>query len=124
MFEGQAKLTYYSDYAVAYIDKGIYDFYRWLIPKARKPQPQKYPPHITVVRRSIEKPTVQDNWRKYEGQSVLFRYDGLIHTNGIYYWLDAWSDEIGRIREELGLGFYRPPFDRYHISLGNEKQNS
>lgn len=121
LFDADAKLQYYSDYCVAYVDQGIVDFYRSLIPKAYKPNPQMWPAHITVSRKRIECPPNKEVWKKYEGQSVRFTYSNEIHTDGIYYWLNTWSDEIGRIREELGLDYYRQPFNSYHLSLGNLK---
>lgn len=121
LFEAEARLQYYSDYCVAYVDQGIVDFYRSLIPKAYRPKPQMWPAHITVSRKNIEKPKRLDVWKKYDGQSVKFTYSNEIHSDGLYYWLNVWSDSIGRIREELGLSFYREPFTVFHLTLGNMK---
>jgi hypothetical protein len=116
--------------AVARIDQGISDFYRSLIPKAYGVQPQAWPAHITIVRKGKETPTKMDAWGKHEGRTIEFTYDTTIQTDGTYFWLNAWSEEVGDIREELGLPRYRDDSafggvsrQEYHITLGNVKNS-
>jgi len=107
--------------AVVLIDPEIAKYSLALIPKYKNIQPQKYSAHITVVRLEKETPQIEF-WGKHEGEKVPFEYDAAIKSDGIYYFLDAYSKRIGDIREELGLSRYRVGFRSYHISLGNIKE--
>lgn len=120
---GQGKLAYsVQSRVVAWIDEEIARYYRSLIPKAYYVQPQMYPAHITVVRSyPIEIITDRSAWGKYEGRLFNFEYSGEIQYSAPYFYLDAWSEDFAEIRAELGLPRYRPRFDRYHITIGNRK---
>lgn len=128
MFESEATVRYGPGIRViAEVDQGISDFYRSLIPKYYYANPQKYRAHITIVRTNKEFP-LMDNWGKHEGKKILFQYDSYIHFDGLIFWLDAYSKDIGRIRQELGLPEYRDDRayngvlrDAYHISIANIK---
>ncbi len=96
------------------IDKGISLFYRSLIPKYYKANPQRYEPHISVIRK--EKPKNLAAWGKYEGKRIKFIYSNYIHNGTQYWWLDCYSKELEAIREELGLSIAPP-----HPSLGYHK---
>lgn len=104
------------------IDQGIVDYYRNLIPKYHGVQPQKHAGHVTVVRTNLEQPTNMAAWGKHQGETVSFEYNPEIQHDGTYWFLNAASQRIGEIREELGLPRFRFA-DRhyYHISLGNNK---
>lgn len=113
---------------VAVIDQEIAEFYRNLIPKYYNVKPQKYKAHITIVRENKESPKNMEFWGKYQGEKVEFFYNNDIQTDGVYFWLDALSEDIGKIREELGLSKFRD--DRgfggnlrsaYHITIANTK---
>lgn len=127
MFEAEGSLQYGPGRrAVVWIDQGISDFYRSLIPKYCYAQPQLYPAHITVVRIKLETPTNMDAWGKYEGEVVKYYYDTNIRFDGTYFYLNTYSDRIGEIREELGLPRFRfgeLGTDRgsYHTSIANVK---
>ena len=108
------------------IDPGISDFYRALIPKWISVNGQMYPPHISVVRKEIIPNT--ENWGKYEGQEVVFRYSNIIHSNEVYFWLNVFCTKLEEIRIELGLpvsSVYTRPPDGYnkvfHTTLANKK---
>ena len=111
---------------VVEIDSGISKFYRSLIPKYIKIQPQKYAPHISVVRKTYE--LNLSCWTKNEGHSVSFFYSNVIRNCEKYYWIDVFSVELEEIRKELGLPlcsqFIKPPKEYihcFHITLGNVK---
>lgn len=103
------------------IDPEIIRYYISLLPKYKIIQTQIHSAHITIVRTTKECPRNLSKWGNYEGLSVEFQYENIIKEDGLYYWLDAFSDDLNRIRLELGLGRYRLGFDRYHITLGNKK---
>lgn len=107
--------------AVVEIDEGIINFYRSLIPKYYTIKPQKYKAHITIVRLNIEKPTNMEPWGKYEGEKIKFSYSPRIKNDLTYFWLDSYSEDIERIREELGLPKYRVDRQEYHITIANLK---
>jgi hypothetical protein len=114
--------------AIVLIDQGISDFYRSLIPKYYNVKPQKHRAHITVVRNNKETPTKLEFWEKYQGQKISFFYCNDIQTDGTYFWLNVQSEEIGNIREELGLSRFRDDRqfggflrNEYHITIANVK---
>ena len=129
MYTSQGLLNYGPGIRViAIIDQGISDYYRSLIPKYYQVQPQKYGAHITIVRTDKESPKQLAAWGKYQGQSISFEYSPEIHFDGSYWYLNVRSQQIGDIREELGLPRFR--FQElsskdgcYHISIGNNKSS-
>lgn len=108
------------------VDPGITSFCRALIPKHITINPQRYAPHISVVRH--EHAVNMDFWGRYEGQFVEFEYDPYIHHGKVYWWLNVFSTRLEEIRVELGLPvsseYTRPPdgYDKvFHMTLGNHK---
>ncbi len=82
------------------IDRGIIDYYAWLTKRYGLPV-MKSRPHITVVRG--EEPPNKDVWGRYAGP-ITFWYSQNVRTdNGFHAWLDIWSEELFKLREELGL---------------------
>lgn len=126
-FDSEGKLEYGPGRrAVVWVDQGISDFYRKLIPKYYYAQPQMYPAHITVVRLRLETAEKLDAWNKYNLEVVPFVYDNEVHFDGTYFYLNVQSDRIGDIREELGLPRFRfgdlgAEKRCYHVSIGNVK---
>jgi len=121
MFVAEGKLTYYSDYCVAYVDPEISKYYRSLLPKALYVQSTQFPPHTTVVRKTLEVARDHKEWGKYSGVEVPVYYIPVVHTDNLYYWLNAYSPVLNAIRKELGLHPYRFPFNCFHITIGNRK---
>lgn len=116
-------MQYYTNWAVVYVDQQISEYYRALLPKAWYVQPQRYPAHITVVRAKMESPN-KEFWGKYKGEQVEIEYESSIKTDGLYFWLSAWSPRITEIRKELGLPAQRDHFKGYHITVGNTKNHN
>lgn len=127
MFDTNGTLQYGPGMrAVVWVDQGIADLYRVLIPKYYYAQPQMYSAHITVVRLRLEAAKNLDVWSKYQGEIIPFKYDNEICFDGTYFYLRVQSDRIGDIREELGLPRFRfgdlgADKQCYHISIGNVK---
>lgn len=110
------------------VEHSIAYFYRSLIPKYIILNPQKYAPHISVVRH--EDSINMEFWGKYQGEQVEFEYSSHIHNGTVYWWLNAFSTRLEEIRVELGLYVhdkYTQPPDGYlkcfHITLANCKQD-
>lgn len=108
------------------VDQGLADYYRSLIPKSISFNRQKYPPHISVVRKEV--PINLDLWGKYNGHEIEFVYSNVIRWGQVYYWLDVFSTRLEEIRLELGLPVssqYTLPPDGFvkcfHCSLCNRK---
>ncbi len=108
------------------VDRGISDYYRSLIPKWIKTNPQKYPPHISVVRREV--PVNLHHWGKYESKEIEFHYENIVHNGKVYYWLNVFATILEDIRVELGLPvsseYTRPPdgwIKCFHTTIGNVK---
>lgn len=129
MYEATAVVHYGPGLRViAEIDQGICDFYRSLIPKYYCVKPQAYRAHITIVRIKKENPTLLDAWDRHDGRVIKYQYEPVIQQDDRYFWLNAYSEEIGDIREELGLPRYRDDtwfggklHSSYHITIGNMK---
>lgn len=106
--------------AIVTVDRGIVKFYKALIPKYFNVERQRYEAHITVVRLNVEVPPYMAAFGKYEGEEIKFHYDNQVYFDKKYFYLKAYSERIGEIREELGLSKYRMN-DCYHITIGNTK---
>lgn len=107
--------------------KGIGMFYRSLIPKWFNVLGQRYEQHISVVRK--ETPKNLKAWGIHEGKTVTIWYDpeNICH-NDTYWWLNVFSLDCERLREELGLKpkwSDTPPLPgfgaTFHTTLGNTK---
>lgn len=130
LHESRAIVRYGPDIRViAEIDQSICDYYRSLIPKYFNAIGQRYGAHITIVRTHKETPTILDYWGKHEGRVICFQYASCIHFDGRYFWLNAYSEEIGEIRKELGLPKFRDDSvfggvvrSEYHITIANIKK--
>mgnify|MGYP003432516890 FL=1 len=122
-------VRYYEHYVVAYVDQGIVDFYRSLIPKSKYVTRQRYSAHVTIVREEKDfPPNKQSFWNKHEGETIQLEYNSVVRNSQAYYWLDVVSKDIEMIREELGLENrvydLEPPVGYaklFHITLGNTK---
>jgi hypothetical protein len=103
-------------------DWGIAMVTRALIPKYYPVRPQKYAPHVTVVRH--ERPRM-DAWKRYEGKRVDFLYDPWVYNDETYWWLSVSCDFLKQVRIELGLKPTRfTPQDAlggFHMTVGNTK---
>lgn len=128
MFSSKGPLRYNSNYKlIVEVDQDLSDYYRSLIPKWLPVQQQRWPAHISVIRKEI--PLNLDYWGKYEGEEVEFYYDPIIQYGTVYYWLNVFCKRLEEIRVELGLPisseYTRPPdcFEKvFHMTLGNKKE--
>ena len=108
------------------IDPEITRFYRSLIPKNIKTNPQMYDAHISVVRKEV--PPNLEFWERYEGQEIEFLYSPIIYYGEVYVWLNCFSKRLEEIRLELGLPvdspYTRPPSGlekTFHSTICNLK---
>jgi hypothetical protein len=105
------------------VDPGIGE-YRKLIPKYKAKQPPMHPTHITVVRTGVETvdPALWEEAKaKYDGENFPFEYERKIKEGPTYWRLDVYSEDLERIRQELGLTPHRPGYDNFHITIANKK---
>lgn len=107
---------------VAWVDRQLTLYYWSLLPRYLYVSTQRYKPHITIVR-SPPKEVVDNfhNLSKWDGRSISFSYNGIIHFSHPYFYLEIESREISIIREELGLPRFRAGFSCYHLTIGNIK---
>lgn len=120
MLQTKGLVKYHSNYAIAYIDQDIVDYYLSLIPPYLYVNRGRYDAHLTIVRKDIELPNY-DNWGYRNNDIITIDYDPVVYTDGTYYWLDAKSLDCVDIRKNLGLPGFRDGFDCYHITIGNTK---
>lgn len=115
MYYGTGIVEYRASSVVLLIDREIIRYYRSLIPKYYRINPQKHYPHITIIR-AFEKPL--KIFKNYE--TMDFEYDGIIHFKDPYFFINAFSYDIGEYRSLCGLSKFR--FGNcYHFTLGNIK---
>jgi hypothetical protein len=118
----QGILKVESDKIYVEVDPGIVLLTRALIPPARRPRPQRYPPHISVVRNECFPQ------RYIREREVWFTYDPAVVEGEVYWWLRCWSLDLTSLRLSLGLPmsseWSRPPGneDCFHITVGNTKE--
>lgn len=111
---------------VVWVDPEIGNYYRSLVPKYINLQKQRYPSHISVVRKISDIPNL-NKWGKYQGKEVKFKYSPEIHNNDDYFWLEARCEFLEEIRLELGLTNINwitcspDGRHRFHITIGNLK---
>lgn len=122
MITVQGRLRIFPDKLWVEVDPGLVRLCRSLVPPARRPAPQKYDPHVTVVRNEpfCLPPGFQE-------RDVWFTYDPDVVEGEVYWWLRCWSLDLTSLRLSLGLPasseFTRPPDgeDCFHITVGNKK---
>lgn len=85
------------------VSPDLSDYYRTLIPKTVRVYKSRWEAHITVVRPEYEIPPKIRYWGEYEGEVIEFLYDPYPLNGRGYYWLNAWSNRLEVIRNELGL---------------------
>lgn len=108
------------------IDPQIAAYARALIPKYYVARPQKYSPHITVIRNEFVKDVT--NWGNRDLEQVSFQYSPVVQRDHVYYWLNVYCDELTEIRISYGLPasyrLRRPPSgeDCYHCTIANQKK--
>lgn len=128
LFQSSGILHYGENKLIVEVDRELAKYYFALVPKSINLQPQRYAPHISVVRK--ETPPNKQYWDKYEGEIIEFLYEPYVYNDEVYYWLNTFCNRLERIRLELGLPissqYTRPPsgFDKcFHITIGNTKSN-
>ncbi len=111
---------------VVEVDREISFYYRAMLPKWVKTNPQRYAPHISVVRHEV--PPRMDRWRAFDGEQVEFFYENVVRNGEVYIWLNAFCNRLEEVRSDLGLEvsspYTMPPegFQKcFHITIGNYK---
>ena len=97
---------------VVEVDKDIVEYYVKLIPKNVSYTIPTAPPHIVVS----DSEKIQGNWGNLEGKKTSFEYENYVHSDKDHFWLNAYSDTIGEIRDMLGL----PNVSSYKIIIANK----
>ena len=126
MLVGVGKIKYFdNEWKVnVMVEEDLASYYRSLIPKYWVVNRQKYPSHITVVRK--EEIPNKHLWGKYEGREIKFEHSS-VRRGVVYYWLEVYCDFLCDLRVELGLPPYndltKPPDKKscFHMTIGNMK---
>lgn len=123
--EGTLRYTNDPYKLIVAADEELSRYYRKLIGPYNNCKPQRYTPHLSIIRH--ETPIHLIEWGHYEGETITFEYDPTIQYDGVYWWLNCFADRLCKIREGLGLPAFselaRPPDGRdcFHLTLGNSK---
>ncbi len=70
--------------------------------------------HISAIRG--EEPTNKEFWGKYKNEKIDFTYTNNIYRKHWFFCVEAYSQRLEDIREELGLS--RLPKTGFHITIG------
>ena len=102
-------------------DEELTRYYAWLLFKERcvkLNQKCLWGTHISVVRG--EKPN--DGWwgKQGVGETIEFEYDGIVHGDGTYFWMDVKCPRLSEIRTYYGLT--PKPWIDFHLTVGNIRQ--
>ena len=124
MYKLEARIQYFDNWVLAWLPDDLDKYYRSLLPKAWYVQPPMNKPHISIVRK-FETPN-RKMWGKHDGETIIVDVEPSVQTDGLYFWLDCWSDEVGYIRRLLELKTFREndgysDYGCYHITIGNVK---
>jgi len=127
MFSMAGHLNYFENpyKLIVSVDDEFGRYYRSLIPKSHRVQKPMYSSHISTVRK--ETPLNISAWGKYQNQIINFQYENIIYNDELYYWLNVSSDDLEKIRIELGLPIYsditKSPDGKhkFHITIANTK---
>ena len=124
MYQLEGIIKYYNSWCLAWLPEDLDKYYRSLLPKAWGVCPPMNKPHVSIIRK-FEQPK-RDLWGACDGKTIIVDIEPGIQTDGIYFWLDCFSDEIGYIRRSLGLSTFRErdgfsDYNSYHITIGNTK---
>lgn len=115
--EVAAKLVYDGDWLLAVADQEIQRYYAWHLQKRFGIQlgwKSKSGAHVSVVRG--EAPLANaDRWGHDAGRAVTLRYTHEVYTNGLHWWLNAFSDELAAVREFYG---FDPGKRWFHLTIG------
>ena len=122
MIKAVGLVHYYSNSVKLLCDKEIGNYYYSLIPKYKNARRQAYDSHITIVRDFESALCCHDLWDNHRWEIIPFEYEPIIYESPPYFFLKCWSEDIGKIREELKLPKYREGFDCYHMTVGNIKE--
>lgn len=114
---GKGSKNYDPDWAILICDDEISRYYANLV---KKHGVELYPnnkglwgTHVSVLKgQPVPDPKA---WAKYEGYEIEFHYTHLVrYDNGKHAWVDVYSENLSKIREELGF----PPKYWYHLTIG------
>jgi len=124
MTEYTGTIRYYNNWVLAWLPEELGAYYRSLLPKAWGVNPPMNRPHVSIVR-AFETPD-REAWGDGDGETLTVQVMDGVETDGTYFWLDCFSDEVGAIRRSLGLRTFRDDYryniyTTYHITVGNVK---
>lgn len=101
---------------------------RALVPKHFDLQPQRYAPHISIVRHENPALALWDaQSAQWNHEWCAFEYETHMYADRRYFWLRAYSKSFESLRIGLGLpthsSWSRPPdgSNCFHITCGNTK---
>ena len=92
------------------------DLYRLFHHRTKQLLRPAWDSHITVIRN--EEPLHKEYWEKYSGKMVEFEYETSPLTDGNYWWVTVFCEELLDLRTELGLP--RDPELPLHLSIGHQ----
>jgi hypothetical protein len=98
-------------------------YYAWFIKKRFNLELNKNlrGAHITFISDRLDEKIFDDASNIFNGKDIDFFIDIEPRTDGLHWWLRAYSNEAENIREVMGLS--REPYFDFHLTIGhaNEK---
>lgn len=118
-YQTTGRVQCYTNWMILWLDDEIGRYYRALCPKHFYVNLPMNKTHISVVRK-FELPD-KTNWLSFDGLQLTIEYEPIVCWDNTYYWLNAFSPEIVKIREALSLSQYLGNYTCQHITIGNTK---
>ena len=124
MFESTGRLIYDPHarikqdkwWAIVKTDEGIIEYYKKQIRDHFDLKFEKtvWGSHISAIRG--EEPLKKELWNKYPKEKISFTYSNRIYRKHYFFCVDAYSERLEQIREELGLS--KLPKFGFHLTIG------
>lgn len=114
---GKGEKHFDPHWALVLCDDEISRYYAWHLKRWGQ---EVYPNNKGLWRTHVsalkgDAPPNPSVWSKYDGFEIEYHYNHIIrYDNGKHAWVDVYSEDLSKIREELGLG----PKYWYHLTVG------
>lgn len=114
---GKGSKQFDPHWALVLCDDEISRYYAWHLKKWGQETYSNdkglWKTHVSALKG--DEPPNPVSWAKYDGYEITFYYTHLIrYDNGKHAWVDVYSEDLSKIREELGFG----PKYWYHMTIG------
>ena len=104
---------------VVKFDCDTYAYYSWFIKKRFNIELNKpvRGTHVTIINDIVDNNIYEQSREFFDGKEITIFYDPTeIRTNGLHFWIKAFSDDVKNIRITMGLN--PDPYFGLHLTIG------